>query len=127
MKSSTPFFKVLNAKGMPIDGSGEYWPLPAGGRPGRVMDFSFTAARCRYTDTWSTLPGIRGTWLVNDPRGLYPPGTDRTIWVAEVIHPEDLTLTLEGVVWTTRVRLLRRATARDLSSFGIYHALKQIL
>lgn len=119
------WFKVLSENNTPIDGSGESWSLPFRQYKGEVLDFSHQPARCLNEDSWINLPGVTGTWLVSNPKELYPYNSGRRIFVAELLSSPSHELA--GIIWVHKLRLVREATNLDLKRFGIYRAFRQII
>ncbi len=119
------WFKILTDNGDPIDGSSENWSLPFRQYKGDELDFSKQQARCLNEDKWIEMPGVTGSWLVRNPKELYPYNSNRKIFVAELqttpFHE------VPGIIWVHKVRLVREATNLDLKRFGIYRAFKQII
>ena len=119
------WFKVLTRQGKPIDGTGETWSLPRGRNSGNMLNF--TAQRAFYSDAgkWTALPQITGTWLISNPKPLYPLNNTRRIFVAEI--PATPVYQAGGMIWVHKVRLIREATNLDLKDFGIYRSFRQIV
>ena len=119
------WFKVLTRQGKPIDGSGETWLLPYRGYNGDTLDFTAQKALCPHGDKWTALPQITGTWLVSNPKNLYPLNNTRSIFVAELLVAP--AYEAAGMIWVQKLRLIREATNLDLKGFGIYRAFGQII
>ncbi|MBL4575812.1 MAG: hypothetical protein JKY51_06910 [Opitutaceae bacterium] len=123
-KSKT-WFKILTDQGEPIDGSPENWSLPFRQRKGDQLDFSKQQAYSPNEDKWNKMANVMGTWLVNNPKELYPSNSNRKIFIAELLSPPSHEIL--GIIWVHKVRLVREATNMDLKRFGIYRAFPQII
>lgn len=121
----TLWFKVLTRQGTPIDGSGETWSLPCGRDSGDKLDFTAQQAYYCNREVCSQLVGITGTWLVSDPKMLYPLNNTRRIFVAALLSVP--VYKAPGTIWVHHLRLVREATNLDLKGFGIYRAFRQII
>ena len=119
------WFKVLTDENRAIDGSPEIWSLPYRQDNGDKLNFSDQPARCLNEDKWVDMPGITGTWLVSNPKELYPFNSNRRIFVAELLAPPSHEV--PGIIWIHKVRLVREATNMDLRRFGIHRAFRQII
>jgi hypothetical protein len=114
------WMKVLSPAGGPIDDSQEDWMLPQGIKKSSVMDFSNSPAVCYKDNQWEKLSGVFGTWLVNNPTIVYPLNSGRRIFIAELLSlPGEES---PGIIWVTRLRLVREATNMDLKAFGIFRS-----
>ena len=122
---SQTWFKILTSEGETIDGSSEKWSLPFRQYKGDELDFSKQPAHCLNEDQWIKMPDVTGTWLVSNPKELYPYNSNRRIFVAELLTTP--THKVPGIIWIHKVRLVREATNLDLKRFGIYRAFRQII
>lgn len=123
-KSQT-WFKILASSGEPIDCSTEQWSHPFRQHKSAEMDFSSQPGLCLNEDKWVQMPGVTGTWLVSNPKELYPYNSERRIFVAELLSVP--VHEVPGIIWVHKVRLVREATNLDLKRFGIYRAFRQII
>lgn len=119
------WFKVLTRQGKPIDGSKETWSLPCGRRSGDTLNFETQMALYPDEVKWIALPQVTGTWLISNPKPLYPLNNTRRIFVAA--FPEAPVYQTTGMIWVHKVRLVREATNLDVKGFGIYRAFRQIV
>lgn len=119
------WFKVLTNVGEPIDGSLEKWSLPHRQYKGDELNFGKQPACCLNEDRWVEMPGATGTWLVSNPKELYPSDNTRRIFVAELLSTPSHEVS--GIIWIDKVRLVREATNLDLKRFGIFRAFRQII
>ena len=115
------WFKILSADGCAVDGSGEQWSLPGRGFRGSPVDFEHLSGLCCACGEWVPVPLVVGTWLVSDPRSIGCVN-GRRIFVAEPLVEPDFEQ--DGVIWVTRVRLIREASNLDLKRFGIHRAIR---
>ncbi len=117
------WFKILNADGSPIDGSSEHWTLPHRDRKGVLTTFPGEPCRRRSPEgCWYIDPTYKeASWLVHDPRPLYPLNSGLRLYIAQVL--ESPTYEEPGMIWVNRVWLLREATNLDLKPFGIHRAI----
>ena len=122
---SQTWFKILTNEGEPIDRSLESWSLPHRQFKGDKLDFSKQRAYCLNENKWVELPEVTGTWLVSNPKELYPYNSNRRIFVAELLSTPSHEIS--GIIWVHHVRLVREATNLDLKRFGIYRAFRQII
>ncbi len=121
---SATWFKILDDDGKPIDGSSETWSLPYRQYEGDRLHFETQHARCFDGNKWVELPKVRGTWLVRNPKTIYSCNGHQRIYVAKLFAP--INLEISGMIWVTKVQLLREATNMDVKPFGIYRAFKPL-
>ena len=106
------WFKVFTPTLEVIDDSAEAWEFPTfdglNHHPTRTLDFSTILAQNPITG--DRYPDRFGTWLVNDPLSVFNPKYSRLVVAKLVEAPTHEEL---GVIWVSRVKLLRFANILD--------------
>lgn len=102
------WFKVLTPEGREPENETKSWDLPQGTKAG----------------SWVISGARTGTLLVANPKSFLLK-TNR-VFVAQ-LDVEPPIITLPGLIWVRKARLVREATNLDLKPFGIHRVFQQII